>query len=128
MAALFEDDELRSGNGFVDVPGCDRRDIHVVSSGDDHSGEFELWQLWREVEGFGCFLDGGGDLRDGFEILDAGQVGVAIRFAVKEHEEVVADTLVRWISAASSAVGLVGQIDLGRWYYSRACRRLLGKS
>src|ERR1700741_2535095 len=71
MAALFEDDELCSGNCFVDVPRCNWRDIHVVSSGDDHRGEFELWQLWREVEGSGCFLDRGRDLRDGFKVLDA---------------------------------------------------------
>src|SRR5207248_2219203 len=47
VAAFLEDDELRSGNCFVDVPCGNRRDIHVESSGDDHSGEFELSQLWR---------------------------------------------------------------------------------
>src|SRR5882757_9258323 len=36
MAALLEDDELCSGNGFVDVPGGNRCDVHIVSSGDDH--------------------------------------------------------------------------------------------
>src|SRR5216683_6779668 len=110
MAAPFKDDELCSGNCFVDVPSCNRRDIHVVSSGDDHSGEFELWQLWREVEGFGCFLDGGGDLRDGFEILDAGQVGIAIRFAVEEHEEVIADTLVGRSGAIAVALFAGGDL------------------
>src|SRR6266566_2117312 len=107
MAALFEDDELCSGNCFVDVPGGNRRDIHVESSGDDHSGELELWQLWCEVESPGCFLDGGGDLRDGFEILDAGQVGTAVRFAVEEHEEVIADALVGCIGA-TGAVSFAG--------------------
>jgi hypothetical protein len=104
MAALFEDDERSSGNCFVDILGGNRRDIHVESSGDDHSGEFELWQLGREVEGSGCFLDASGDLRYGFEILDAGEVGVAVRCAVEEHKEMVADTLIGCIRIASTAL------------------------
>src|SRR5260370_20551737 len=32
MAALFEDNELCSGNCLVDVPGVNRRDIHVTLS------------------------------------------------------------------------------------------------
>src|SRR5260370_28362435 len=110
MAAFLEDYELCSGNGFVDVPGCDRRDIHVESSGDDHSGEFELWQLWREVEGFGRFLDGGGDLWDRSEILDACQVRVPIRFAVEEHKKVVADTLVGCIRATGAGFFASGDL------------------
>src|SRR5712672_610654 len=110
VTALLEDNKLRSGYCFVDVPGCNRRDIHVEPPGDNHCGKFELWQLWSEVEGLGCFLDCGGDLRDRLEILDAAEVGVAVRFAVEEHEEVVADTLICCRGAAAAALFARGDL------------------
>src|ERR1700678_2054071 len=107
VTALLEDYEPRSGNRLIDLPCGDRSNVHIVASGDDHRRKFKLWEFRRQVERSRCLLHCGGDLRHRFEVLDAGEVSVAIRFAVEEHEEVIADALI-------GSVGAGGVLFAGR--------------
>src|ERR1700734_1042998 len=70
MAALFEDDDLRTGDWFLDAPW-----------GEGGKGGVRLFGC--QVERSGCFLYGGACLWGGSEIFCSGEVGIAICFAIE---------------------------------------------
>lgn len=95
MTALFEVDELRAGDGVGDVPGDERRDVHVEAAVDDEGGEAEVWECGGEVESHDGFADGFADGGVEAEIGDAREVAGAELLAVEDHTEVSAEASVR---------------------------------
>lgn len=50
VAAAFEDDEARAGNGLVNFVGDERRDVDVVPAGHHDHGKFEFRNFGIEIE------------------------------------------------------------------------------
>src|ERR1700721_3727312 len=59
VPALLEDNKLRSWNRLVNIPRCNRSDIHVISSRNHQGRELELRELLRQIERPRCPLHRG---------------------------------------------------------------------